>query len=345
MNDKVDRGDDLSQEQIDTARRRAEASEGRKLSDDEFQRAVKILQDGTLDEDDDPGEGGDQENGDKQERLQGSKSSDESGDDQGKSKDNSEKTGDQDEGGRGVPQDRFNEAVGKERARADAAEQKYEELNNRFIAVLQGKDPDAPNQETPEQRLEKLEIEVDEIRERYEDAIADNDRSAMSQIRAELRQAERALRNESMAQAEARARQGSSQDTAYNTRLAKLEAEFPQINPDAEEYDPEIEKKISRLYHGLVRGGTDPISALDEAADVYLRPQIKANAEETLRDRGKKAATKVAGSPPDHSGIGKGKADIQETLKPTRMTKKQYASLDENTRARLRGDVPDHDTA
>jgi hypothetical protein len=253
----------------------------------------------------------------------------------------------EEEEGKGVPTKRFNEAVGKERTRADSAEDEVDRLRRENDALRTGVDPAAPVAKSPEQVIQALEDDLDTKREAYEDAISDGDKDARKTARTAVRAAEAAIRVESSNQVEARARTGSTQDNSYSTALTVLEAEYPQINPDvAETFDKVITAKLVTLTEGLMRGGMTRVAALQEAATVYLQPTKKEDTTISLVESGKKTVIKATKqTPPDLSAVGTARADLVPTLKPSRLTDKQYADLDEETRSFLRGDNPVEENA
>jgi hypothetical protein len=246
----------------------------------------------------------------------------------------------------GVPQKRFNEAVGKERTRADSAEDEIVRLRRENDQLRSGVDPAAPVAKSPAQVIQALEDDLDTKRETYEDAIADGDKDARKTARTAVREAEAAIRVESSNQVEARARTGSTQDNSYSTALTVLEAEYPQINPDVKEFDTVVTGKLVTLTEGLMRGGMSRVDALQEASEIYLLPTKKEGTTTNLVEAGKKTVIKATKqTPPDLSAIGSARADLTPTLKPSRMNEKQYSDLDEETRAMLRGDNPVEENA
>lgn len=333
MNDPENKGDELTPEQIADQGNQDSATiaapGGGKMSDEDVAAAVAAL-DG--DKNADP---------EKDEPKKDEKTADPKK--EGAKADDDDDKGDD---SKGVPTSRFNEAVGKERTRADSAEDEVLRLRQENQQLRDGVDPNTAPERTAEEVITELEDGLDVAREAYEDALDGDDKEARKSARLAVRQAEAALRTESSAQVENRARTGSKQDSSFDNALSQLETVFPEINPDAEEFDGDLSDKLVSLVQGHIRGGMSRVEALEEAAEIYLTPRKKEDTTKVLRDAGKKTNAEAAKTAaPDLSAVGSGRADISPTLKPSRMSERQYADLPDKAKSHLRGDNPVEENA
>ena len=301
----TDYGDELTPEQIAAAQKMED--EGN-LSDEEVAAALKAMKKG--DGDDDPKDDDPKDN------------KDDKGDDDPKDK---------------IPKKRFDEAVGKERKRADAAENALAELKRK------NKKPETKPKKTYTDLINEVAEEVNDLRKDWQKAMLNNDEAAATNALESMTEAETELNQLRLDQASSTTRQQTNEDVSYANALRNLEVEFPQIDEKSEDFDKELLAKMARLHTGLMNGGQDIVSALEEAAEVYLSP-FKKDKKETIADTLRKSAKKtlaetIKDQPPDGGKLGTDHLDTKDVvLKPSRMTRKQFDKLDESQLSVLRGD-------
>lgn len=243
-----------------------------------------------------------------------------------------------------IPKARFDEAVGKERSRAEAAERKAQELEAEL------------NASRTEVDTKKIEGEIIQLEDDLDKALADNDPAEKKRIRAEIR----AKTNEL---AEAKAEQRSKyaiavavEQVRYDGVVAALEASHPELNPDSDEYDEELTGNVSELRAAYEAMGMASSAALKKAAALVLAavpkkdtkkdekeddgetPEAAAKRKEeavkkALAARGKQPPnTKDAGKASDRAGKSGSKVDI------TKMSDAEYEKLTDAEKKALRGD-------
>ncbi|WP_018609507.1 hypothetical protein [Uliginosibacterium gangwonense] len=246
-----------------------------------------------------------------------------------------------------IPKARFDEAVGKEREARVAAERRAAEAEKRLAAREQAV---AQVAETSE-----LESRVDSMETQYAKLLLDGKDEDAAKLRREIRTLERQI---ATTEATQRANQQISQTLEVErvqAAVAKLEAEYPTLNPSSEQYDNDLCDMILSYQNLLVtRDGLPPSAALVTAAEKFLKqkaapakeePQKGLSAAQVTDDR-KKAQVKknidtAAKQPPSthEVGLDSDKAGATSaTPDATKMSAEEFAALPEATKARMRGD-------
>lgn len=147
------------------------------------------------------------------------------------------------------------------------------------------------------------------------------------------------------------------ENTRYGVALERIEAAFPQLNPDHDDYDEDLMTDVADLKVTYQRRGMTPTDALQKAvkklvgtetpkqeAATEVKPQVatkdvaaerKKAAVEKALDASKKTppSTKDVGFDSDKAG---GTISAKDVLK---MSYKDFSALPEETLARMRGDV------
>ena len=120
---------------------------------------------------------------------------------------------------KGIPKERFDEAVGKEREAREAAERRAEELERKLNATAQ--------QQVQTQQTEQLEAQLEQLETKYSELMLDGDTAAATAVRKEIRQLDRAIaRAESETVASQRTTQ-ALEAQRVETAIARLEADYP----------------------------------------------------------------------------------------------------------------------
>ena len=307
----VDYGDEVSPEQAEAIKAKT-GSDGNEdlMTDDEVDAAIKALQD--VPEEEETDEETDEETSEEETEIE-AEASDES----------VEETR--------IPKSRFDEAVRKERERANAAEQRLKLYEQQRLNAQQAE------QKTIGEQITDQTDAVKDLRSKWQDAIFENDQPAARQYLDELADAEDRLDELKLNATSARTQQETTESIRFEQHLTQLEEDYPIIDETHAAYDAEINRKMTRLYTGLVNSGTSKIEALKEAADVYLAPTKKKGAKDTtLREKAKESLKEtLEKQPPEMEGKAGTKAPV---LQPSRMTYEQFEKLDERQLAVLRGD-------
>lgn len=238
-----------------------------------------------------------------------------------------------------IPKARVDEMVGKANARAEAALAELAELKARMQV--------AAKPTTDE--LATLKKEIEGLQDEYENHILDGRKAEAQAARSKLDAKRDAYMEQRIARQAHQAQEATIAKLTYDAELAKMEAAHPQMNPDAENYDPNIEREMGELMQVYIQAGTSPIEALHKAARYVLpkpaAPPVKSAATTTAEARAQQARAKAAeaakkqpanltdlGKDSDKGGSVGGRVDVMK------LTQKQFAELDEATIRKHRGD-------
>ena len=149
----------------------------------------------------------------------------------------------------------------------------------------------------------------------------------------------------------------ATENARYNMALERVEAAFPVLNPDHDDYDAELMTDVADLKVTYQRKGMTPTDALQKAvkklvgtesakqeAATEVKPKVdakdvaaerkRAAVDKNLKDAARTPnSTKDVGMDSDKAG---GTISAKDVLK---MSYKDFSALPEETLARMRGDV------
>jgi hypothetical protein len=241
--------------------------------------------------------------------------------------------------GRFIPKDRFDEAVRKERGEKEEFARRLKEYEDREAQRETSAD------------YAKAQKAIRGMIEQHTSLLADGELEKASDLMEQIlgMQAEMA---EHKAEAKASAAKNQAkEEVRYEALVAKLEADYPQINPDAEEFDKATVRKMTAMMSGLMQ--TERMSAsqaLKEAVEIILGPIQKNSAgkervaESGLRrkEEAVKKALEAKNKQPastnamgvDHDKTG-GPLDSSAVMK---MSYDEFVKLPESKLSELRGD-------
>lgn len=248
-----------------------------------------------------------------------------------------------------MPLARHKEILEKERAQRAAVEQENTRLR-------QGTKLADTNEQltTSENTLMGLEKE-------YAKLVVDGDAVQAAEKMREIRMAERSISetkaNFNIQAAEARA----YERVKYDTTVERLEAAYPAINPDHDDFDEELTTEIVELRDGYVATGKySRAEAIQKAAKTLLGTRTtrqetavvadvkvdkadlaKATAEERRLAQLKKNVDAATKQPASTAKVGLDSDKIGGTLSSKevmKMNQDQFAKLSETDLARIRGD-------
>lgn len=208
-----------------------------------------------------------------------------------------------------IPKARHDEAVGKERTRAEAAEKRAAELEAAEKARQSTLD------------VKKVEADIEKLNEELDKALADNNPAEKARLRAAIREKERSL---ARAEARADARQEAQlavEQERYNSAVELAERDYPFLDPTAEGFHDEMASAIMAMKAGLEQQGLASTAALKRAIKT-LKPQLDAL----------KKAEKVD----DTEGADKAAAEAKEKAAAEEKVKAGKAAVEE---ARLRAEA------
>lgn len=238
-----------------------------------------------------------------------------------------------------IPKSRFDEAQAKARAREQAL---LEEIN----ALKNGQQVSAVQKSMADVRAE-----IDTLQDKYEDLILDGRKDDARKVRKQIE----AMRDElveyhTTVKSDA-ARRAAIEDLSYNAQLASIEAKYPALNPDSEDFNEEQTSEVATLLTAFAKSGINRVEALAKAVKYVLGapPEQKvsdaarAMAEERARKAREKAAVANGKQPPSSTGVGLNSDRIgvrsDGTFDVMKLSQEHFAKLDDDTKARLRGDL------
>lgn len=245
-----------------------------------------------------------------------------------------------DDKGRFIPKDRFDEAVRKERSEKEQLQAKLKELE------------DKEAQRAVAANFEEANKQIKEMIKKHTSLLADGELDKASDLMEKILEMKEEIA-ERKAEAKAMtAKDQAKEEVRYDALVAKLEADYPQINPDAEEFDKSTVRKVQALMTGLMQ--TDrlsPSKALQEAVETILgaAKKVDTTTQQKAEDLGMRrkedavkkaldaqkkqpASTKDVGI--DHDKTG-GALDASAVMK---MSWDEFVKLPESKLAEMRGD-------
>ena len=232
-------------------------------------------------------------------------------------------------------------------------------------------DPDKEGEETAEEKAERERLEAEEEKKkriripksRFDEALG----KAKQREQALLDEIEK-LKGGQQASATAKAdlteyqtntkseaaRKAAIDEMSYNAQLAGYEAKYPALNPEHEDFDEDKTDEVATLLNAFVKAGQKRADALAKAVKYVLGAppaagkggdgdKSKELADQRAADARKKAAEANKKQPPDGKNVGLdsdkaggGKGGDVDVL---RLSQDKFAKLDEETKAKLRGDT------
>jgi hypothetical protein len=247
-----------------------------------------------------------------------------------------------------IPKERLDQEIAKRRAIEQRASERIQELERQIQAQQKNAD------------VEAIEKKIKELDDKYDDAIADGEKDKAKLIKAEMRTLERQMNRAEATQAAVQAKMEALAEYRYDLALSQIEMEYPELNPDVNDFDKDKAEEVADLIDALKRRGNSPEVALKRAVRYVLGPprQVERAAAEAERDiekdglrrakeereleARKKAADVVKKQPADLNKHGrdsdKAGGGLPNSGQIAKMTQDQFAKLDEETLAKLRGD-------
>ena len=172
-----------------------------------------------------------------------------------------------------IPKTRFDQAVQKERERAEAAEREVQQMRAR------------QQQQAQAANFEESQAKIKEMLKQHSSLLADGDLDKASEVMENVLQLRDDMQNARIEQRANNARDSAKIEIKYDTTVARLEAEYPEINPDSDAFDAAAVRRVQMMVTGIMQNeGKDPATALQEATDILLKPAKQAKGE-TLRDK------------------------------------------------------------
>lgn len=244
-----------------------------------------------------------------------------------------------------IPLSRHKEILEKEREQRAALERQLAQYQN-------GQQVANVNEE-----ITALENNVLKLEKEYASLLTDGEIDKATAVMQQIRKAERDMAESKSDMKIHAAEIRATERARYNTALERVEAAFPTLNPDHEDYDEAAMAEVADLKSAYEMKGLTPTAALQKAVKMIVEPrttrqEVATNSNPRVSDKDvaaerKKGAVEktvkaVAKTPPSLSRVGLdgdklgGGADSAEAV--MRMSQKEFAQLSDEALARMRGD-------
>lgn len=244
-----------------------------------------------------------------------------------------------------IPLSRHKEILEKEREQRAA-------LERQLAQYQQGSQLASVNEE-----ITALENNVLKLEKEYANLLTDGEIDKATAVMQQIRKAERDMAESKSDMKIHAAEIRATERARYNTALERVEAAFPTLNPDHDDYDEAAMAEVADLKSAYEMKGLTPTAALQKAVKMIVEPRTtrqevatssnpRVNEKDVAAERKKGAVEKtvkaVSKTPPSLSRVGLdgdklgGGADSAEAV--MRMSQKEFAQLSDEALARMRGD-------
>lgn len=237
-----------------------------------------------------------------------------------------------------IPKSRFDEAQAKARQREQALLEEIEKLKG-------GQQASATQKAVSDMRAK-----IEELQDKYEDLILDGKKDEARKIRKQVdAMRENLVEYQTSVKSDA-ARKAAVDELSYNAQLAGLEAKYPALNPEHEDFDEDRTNEVATLLNAFVKSGVKRADALSKAVKYVLGnpPEQKVSdagkvlAEQRAKTAREKAAEADKKQPPNSAKVGldsdKAGKGGEQGIDVMRLSQDKFSKLDEETKAKLRGD-------
>lgn len=255
-----------------------------------------------------------------------------------------------------IPKSRFDEAVGKERDAREAAEARAAELERR---LQQAQAQAAQSGERAEQ-IKQIDSKLDELEKQHAELLLDGKVDDAAKVQREMRQLNRTAARLEATDESTATTSAQLESERLDASIARIEADYPTLNPKSENYDPEVVQMILLVQGSMVQNGIPASFAMEQAAERVMArlsapaPKEEAKKDETLEaaknkkdaeDRKEKAVEKAMSAQKSQpsslkdAGLDSDKAGEHGLPDVSQMSAEEYDALPAATKARLRGDM------
>lgn len=224
-----------------------------------------------------------------------------------------------------IPKARFDQEVAKLRRQRDELEQQLR----------------AKTTPPPEDQLPKLETELSEQEDAYEEALLDGDKEKARTIRNAMKELRRKIDAEKYSRTTGAASTVSREESAFQRTVADIEAKYPILDSNSDSFDEELTDDVLAMMQGMVQRGKSRSDALKAAVKRLVPEPGDASKDKRGLDSRRKAADANRRQPPSRPGLGGGLSADDLGLDVNTMTGEELAKLDPKKLSVLRGDVLD----
>lgn len=250
-----------------------------------------------------------------------------------------------------IPRDRFNEAVEKERTAKAAAEKRAAELEQQLL----NKEHSDKVQASRSEQVQQYDARIAELEEQRDKLLLDGDQAKATALGKEIREMNRYVARLEAQEESSTIVSQTLERERLNVTIARVEADYPELNPKSESFDEELVDNVLMLQEGLLRRGHAPSQAMALAVERTMKnrtqtqaateeaglAKVKAQGAERKKEQMAKAVATQNSQPPITATLGMDSDKLGAKVLPdvSKMSSEEYAALPEATRARLRGDV------
>lgn len=243
------------------------------------------------------------------------------------------------DGSKFVPRERLNEAVAKERAKAEAIAARAAELEQQLAA------------RTTSQDIEEAQKVIKTLIKQRNSHLGDGELDKASEVDSQIIELQEAIAERKAEMKFESSKQQAVETMKYDTIVERLENEHPELNPDSEEYDEELATEIRALMRGyqtelkltpsqaLLRAARRVFPATKKDADLDektaqegVRRKQEAVARNVETAKKQPASTKEVGLDHDKKGGGLDAKTIMS------MKYDEFVKIGDDVLSRLRGD-------
>jgi hypothetical protein len=221
------------------------------------------------------------------------------------------------------------------KAQRDNLETRLAEANAQLESLKQSTG-NAKNAQQYEEQISNLYIELE--KKRAEGNVAES--AALARQLDRIKDDANKRQAQMISQIEAR---NQLEQRVYDAVVAQLELADPRVNPDSDEFDQDLVRDMDSMTRGYEAQGTLPSEALKRAATRILgkdvlsdRKSLREKQPEPKKTDLKKNLDAAKKIPP--SSTSEERTEKAQSLKPSAMTRDEFAKLPEATQRRLMGD-------
>lgn len=245
-----------------------------------------------------------------------------------------------------VPAARHKEILDKERARREAVE-------TELAKYKQGGAIANVNAEITEAEESLVALE-----KTYAKQLVDGEGDKAAETMTKIRRTERAINTKTSQVREQAAEARAVERARYDTTVDRLESLYPALNLDHEDFDKDKTAEVLEMKEAFEAKGYTPSAALQRAVKYVMPPttaaqatalKVEARVDVAAVEKQRKAAAvekvtdALAKTPASSSKVGKdsdsaggGAVTAKDAMK---MSYKDFSALDEDSLAKMRGDV------
>lgn len=230
-----------------------------------------------------------------------------------------------------IPKARFDEAVQKERAKAESLEKQIlaqQDQINKLLELQLSRDT-----EKTQEQVEKTQENVDELEAQYAEALLQGETADAVKIRTKINKINQDMINKLVEEARQTAKAEAktlSEDEKFNIVVSTSTAKYPQLDNNSEDFDEDLVDEINALAAGYQQ--TKKLSAdkaLQKAIDKLIKP-VKEDVKENktpISDKKKSDKTKKVAKEPPRAPATKIKDLSEDEIDWENMSEKEFDTL------------------